>query len=181
MAGHDRRRPGATVGQKTIGLGVHQAVEFLLGVFLVVTSTRVTDAGAGVVLGLGATLLVLPAVTAGPLAAFPFLPAPAHRLADVALAMLAVTSPLLPVDVEGDAVPVVVLAGLGLAALTRATSYTRARRHRAAPRTDHRRAAPPASTWARSLGASAARARGQLPRQAGRVVGRLRRRGSGRS
>ncbi len=162
------------MGPRTIGLGVHQAVEFLLGIFLVVSSTRVTEAGAGVVLGLGVALLVLPAVTKAPLAAFHILPPAAHRLADIALVMLAVTSPLLPVDVEGNAVAIVVLAGLGLALLTRSTAYARARRHRPRPTSaSHRPSAPSTSRWARSLGATAGRARTQLPRQAGRMVGRL--------
>lgn len=180
MAGHEGERPGATVGPRVIGLGVHQAVEFLLGVFLVISSTRVTEAGAGVVLGFGVTLLVLPAVTAGPLAAVRLLPPAAHKLADIVLLMLALTSPLLPFDIEGNAVPLMVLAGLALALLTRATSYAvRRRRPRRPPAPAPAAEPPPAwpaaptSTWARSLGTTAARARSQLPRQAGRMVGRL--------
>lgn len=164
---------------RAIGLGVHQAVEFLLGVFLVISSTRVTDGGGGVLLGLGVALLVLPAVTSGPLAAVRLLSPAVHRVLDVLLVMLAAASPLLPLGVSGSSVLLVVLTAAAMAVLTRATTYAARRRRRGAPRTvgPAPAAAPrpsqPPPAWARGLGTAAGRARRQVPRQAGRMVGRV--------
>jgi hypothetical protein len=167
---------------RPVGLGIHQGVELLLGIFLVISSTRVPGDDGGVVLGFGVTLLVLPAITAGPLAALRILGPTVHRVLDMVLVMAAIASPFLPLGVEGNADLILVLAGLALAVLTRSTLY--------APRHPRRRSpgptgppltsapppapvAPPTSAWARGLGTAAGRARTQLPRQAGRVVGRM--------
>lgn len=176
-------------------MGVHQAVEFLLGLFLVTSSIRIaSNDGSGALLGLGVALLVLPAVTIGPLAALRVLSPAVHQAIDVVLVMLAITSPLLPIGLDGNAILLMVLTAAALAVLTRSTSYVRRprrpRRGRARTATPHPApeakapsgrassnqapsgpARPPA--WVRDLGTVAGRARTQLPRQAGRVVGRL--------
>ncbi len=156
-------------------MGVHQAVEFLLGLFLVSSSVRIaSDHGGGAVLGLGIALLMLPAITIGPLAALRVLSPPVHRVVDVVIVMLAITSPLLSLGLDGNAILMMVLTALALAVLTRSTSYTvRPRRRPKPPAVEPppRAARPP--TWARDLGIAAGRARTQLPRHAGRLVGRL--------
>lgn len=186
--------------ERPIGIGVHQAVEYLLGLFLVTSSIRIaSNAGSGALLGLGVALLLLPAVTIGPLAAMPVLSPTVHQAIDVVLVMLAVTSPLLPIGLDGNAILLMVLTAAALAVLTRSTSYVRRSRR---PRRGRARTAtpPPAPSarassnqassntassntapsgparppaWVRDLGTVAGRARTQLPRQAGRVVGRL--------
>lgn len=165
------RRAGAraTGRPRPIGLGIHQAVEFLLGMLVLLTAARMPEHDLGPVLGLGMALIILPVVTAGPLAAAHLLRPGAHRAIDVVVIMLALTSPLLPLGLDAAAIPVVVLAALALAVLTRSTSYA-VRRPRPKPVPSE---PPPPPVWARDLGAAAARARTQLPRHAGRVVGRL--------
>lgn len=175
-----RDKSAAAGDGRAIGFGVHQAVEFLLGLFLVNISLRLASGGrAGPVLGLGLALLVLPAVTTGPLAALRILSPAVHKVLDVVLVMLAVTSPLLPLGLDRTSMVMMVLAALALALLSKSTSYVvRRRRPRPAPRV---RAAPtrpptstaPSPTWARDLGAAAGRARAGLPRHAGRIVGRM--------
>lgn len=166
--------------ERPIGLGVHQAVEFLLGLFVVSSSVRIaSNAGGGPLLGLGIALLVLPAVTAGPLAALRLLSPAVHRAMDVVIVMLAITSPLLPLGLDGNAIVLMVLTAAALAVLTRSTSYTTRRgRPKPAPRPVAPTSPPPRPpAWARDLGVAAGRARTQLPRRAGRIVGRLRKGG----
>ncbi len=155
-------------------MGVHQAVEFLLGLFLISSSVRIaSDHGGGAVLGLGLALLMLPAITIGPLAALRVLSPTVHRVVDVVIVMVAITSPLLSLGLDGNAILMMVLTAVALAVLTRSTSYTVRPRRRPRPPA----VAPPLAarppTWARDLGIAAGRARTQLPRHAGRLVGRL--------
>lgn len=138
---------------------------------MLLSAVRMPEGDLAPVLGLGTALLVLPVVTCGPLAAFRLLSPGVHRVVDVVVILLALTSPLLPLGLDGAAIPVTVLAALALAGLTRSTSYT-VRRRQPKPAPGAPAAAP---TWARDLGGAAAKARAQLPRQAGRVVGRLKR------
>ena len=165
---------------RAVRIGVHQAVELILGIFLVISSTRVPGDDGGVVLGFGVTLLVLPAITAGPLAALRILSPAVHRVLDMVIVMVAVAAPFLPLGLEGNADLILVSAGLALAVLTRSTSYAPRRRRRRPGRGAETPPAPPpaaapvaAPAWARGLGTAAGRARTQLPRQAGRVVGRM--------
>lgn len=169
-----------------VGFGVHQGVELLLGIFLVISSTRVPGDDAGVVLGFGVTLLVLPAITAGPLAAVRILSPTIHRLLDMVIVMGAIAAPFLPLGLEGNAGLIIVMTGMALAALTRSTAYSLRRRRSRAPRAPGPTPAPappptaaapavrpPTAAWARGLGSAAGRARAQVPRQAGRMVGRI--------
>lgn len=162
---------------RSIGFGIHQAVELLLGVFLVSSSIRITGGGAGPVLGFGVAIMVLAAVTTGPLAAVRILSPSVHRVLDVVMVALAVTCPLLPLGLDGASMVLMVLTGLGLAGLVRSTTYITRRRPTTTPRavTPHPDPPPPPPVWARDLGSAAARARAELPRRAGRVVGRLKR------
>jgi hypothetical protein len=162
-------RPGRTRRPRPIGFGIHQGVELLLGVFVLLTVVRMPEPDIAPVITLGMVLVVLPVITVGPLAAVRLLRPAAHRVLDVVLVMLALAGPLLPLGLDAAAIPVVVLAGLGLAVLTRSTSY--AVRQRPPPPAPLPPPPPPA--WARDLGTAAGRARAQLPRHAGRVVGRL--------
>lgn len=170
-----RKTGGRRTTERPIGLGVHQAVEFLLGLFLVSSSVRISPKdGGGPVLGLGIALLVLPAITVGPLAAVRALRPAAHRMVDVVIVMVAIIIPLLPVSLDGNAILLLVLTALALAALTWSTSYTA----RWQPRPKPAAVTPPPPptrppTRARDLGTAAGRGRTQLPRHAGRVVGRL--------
>ncbi len=168
------RRSGSADSSRPrpIGFGIHQAVELLLGMFVLLSAVRMPERDLAPVLGLGLALLILPVVTVGPLAAFRLLRPDAHRVLDVLLIMLALVSPLLPLSLDAAAIPVIVLTAVALAVLTRSTSYVVRRR---APKPAASTAPPP--TWARDLGTAAARARTRLPRQAGRVVGRLKKGG----
>ncbi|MDQ6728146.1 MAG: hypothetical protein M3066_18590 [Actinomycetota bacterium] len=171
--GERRSRSPDSSRPRPIGLGIHQAVELLLGMFVLLSAVRMPERDLAPVLGLGLVLVVLPVVTVGPLAAFRLLRPGAHRVVDVLLVMMAMVSPFLPLGLDAAAIPVIVLTALALAALTRSTSYVV--RRRAPKPVAAEPASPPA--WARDLGTAAARARTRLPRQAGRVVGRLKKGG----
>lgn len=172
-----RRSSSAAAGRpRPIGFGIHQGVEFLLGLFVLLSAVRMPEPDLAPVLALGVTLMILPVLSAGPLAAARLLSPGLHKVLDVVVVMLALTSPLLRLGLDGAAIPVMLLAGLAIAALTRSTSYTvRPPRPRPVP-------APPTPppAWARDLGTAAARARTQLPRQAGRLAGRMKK-GGGRA
>jgi len=178
-----RRSQSAAAGRpRPIGFGVHQCVEFLLGVFVLLSAVRMPERDLGPVLVLGATLLVLPVVTTGPLAAARLLSPGLHRVIDVVMVMLALTAPLLPLGLDGAAVPITVLTALALAVLTRSTSYAVRRRTPRPVAIEPVVVEPaPPPTWARHLGIAAGRARTQLPRRAGRVVGRLKKGGGAAS
>jgi hypothetical protein len=171
---------------------IHQVVELLLGVLLLVEGAR-TGEHTVVLATLGALLLVLVLCSDGALGAWPWIGRRLHRVLDFVVAgALAVSPILLGVD-QVLAVVILESAAAGMVWLALRTEW-RTRRKRRAERpappapspAETRAAAPhaprapapptaPAEPLARKLGSAVGKARDDGPRQLGRLVGRAQR------
>ena len=189
MAGpHDEQGTGP------IPFWVHQVVELLLGMLLLIQGAR-TEEHTALLFGLGGLLLLLTLCSEGGLGAWPWIGRRLHRVLDLVAALVLALSPLLLGFDDVFAVVVVEAAALAMVWLALRTNWkVRAKRQprREPPRAATTEPAPPAppsppaipSTptasgtdvpLARTLGAGAARVRDDGPRQLGRFVGRARR------
>lgn len=185
MAGpHDEHGTG------TIPFWVHQVVELLLGLLLLIQGAR-SEEHTLVLVGLGAGLLVLALCSDGVLGAWPWIGRRLHRVLDLVAALVLAVSPFLLGFDDVFAVVIVEAAALAMAWLALRTQWRASAKRQAArpvPEASPTPAPPstlaptptPASTspevpLARKLGAGAARVRDDGPRQLGRLVGRARR------
>jgi hypothetical protein len=182
MAGaHDH--PSAASETARIPFWIHQLVELLLGLLLLVEGAR-TGEHTVVLVSLGALLLLLALCSDGALGAATWIGRRIHRVLDlVAAAVLAVSPLVLGLDRVLAIVLIEVAAGamVWLALRTewrpkppRATK-TRRPTPAAAPPSAPSTPAPPAPPLARKLGGAIGRARDDGPRQLGRLVGRAQR------
>ena len=161
-----------------VPFGIHQAIEYLLGVFAFTSLARVEPRSAALCAGAGVFLLLLPALSGGTLGVAQLLGPRLHRVLDYAAVPVLASSPWWSgVGWGGGGVWVVEALAIALLWLARATSY---RRREPAPPV-----APPSGS---SASAGAARAAGRLagtlgrkgPRAAGLAVGRMKKRRSDR-
>ena len=172
---------------------MHQVVEMLLGVLVMIEGARDGNHTA-VVVSLGATLLLMSLLSDGALGAWTLIGRRLHRAFDALVVGAFAVAPL--VFSISDALPIVVLEGaaLALAWLWFRTQWVKRagtrrffptfNRHRMADATTEAvPATPPADPAAdsapaeipvaRRLGAVAGRMRDDGPRTAGRIVGRV--------
>jgi len=143
--GHDHDRRGR------IPFWIHQLVELLLGILLLVQGAR-TGEHTAVLVTLGSLLLVLALCSDGPLGAWPWIGRRLHRALDVAAAAVLALSPLVLSLDQTLAIVVLEVAAVGMAWLALRTNWR--------PR--------PVKT------ASAASASPPLARRLGRLAGRAR-------
>lgn len=162
-----------------VSLGVHQAVEYLLGAFAFMSLARVEPRSATVCAGAGALLILLPAVSGGRLGVAQLVGPRLHRVIDYAAVPLLATSPWWTgMGWGAGGVWVVESLAVGVLWLARSTTY----RRRVAPPAEPRAESPP------KQGPSPARVAGRVagavgrkgPRAAGMAVGRIKKRRSGR-
>jgi hypothetical protein len=158
-----------------IPLGVHQAIEYLLGAFAFTSLARIEPRSAGVCAGAGAFLVLLPAVSGGRLGGTQLVGPRLHRVLDYLAVPALATSPWWSgMGWGAGGVWVVEALAVGMLWLARATVY-----HRPVP--EPPRQEPPATGGTTG---SAARAAGRVagtlgrkgPRAAGVAVGRLKNR-----
>jgi hypothetical protein len=176
-------------GSGPIPFWVHQLVELLLGVLLMLQGAR-TGEHTVVLLVLGGALALLALTSDGALAAWPWIRRRTHRVADFAAAAVLALSPLLLGLDDVLAIVLVELAALAMVWLALRTNWSRpSRRQRArlaassppSPSTAAEPTAEPAAEpratdpMSRRLGAVVGRARDDGPRRLGRAVGRARR------
>src|SRR4051794_267901 len=196
MAGtHDHAADHAAAGR--VPFWIHQLVELLLGMLLLVQGAR-TGEHTAVLVTLGGVLLLLALCSDGALAAWPWIGRRLHRVLDLVAAAVLALSPLaLGLD---HALPIVILevAAAAMVWLALRTEWrtpvkrprTRSRtRSKAAPA---RKASPPAAPvapaepprpapavpavpLARKVGGAVGKARDDGPRQLGRLVGKAQR------
>jgi hypothetical protein len=168
---------------------VHQVVELLLGILLLVQGAR-TGQHTAVLLTLGVLLLLLALCSDGALAAWPWIGRRVHRVLDlVVVAVLALSPLVLGVD-EVFAVVILEVAAAAMLYLALRTEWRRApkRTKRKSSAVSPGASAPPAppasrpaarqapaTPMARKLGTAVGRARDDGPRQLGRLVGRAQR------
>jgi hypothetical protein len=180
----------ASVGR--VPFWLHQLVELLLGVLLLVEGAR-TGEHTAVVVSMGAVLLLLALCSDGALGAWPWIGRRLHRVLDVVVAIGLAVSPLVLGLDRAIAIVILEVAALAMAWLAFRTDW-RPRRRAAnppppvsspstasAPRpaTTPPASAPPpsaadAAPLARKLGAAAGKVRDDGPRTLGRWVGRAR-------
>jgi hypothetical protein len=196
-SGAESGRETRLEGMARIPFWVHQIVELLLGLVLLVQGARTGEHTAALVT-MGGLLVLLALCTDGPLGAWSLLGRRTHRVLDVVAAVALAASPLLLGVDHVVAIVVVEAAALGLAWLAwRSDWRPRARARKAAaprptpppstapdpairsaaaertPAPDARPVPDGAATpLARRLGEAAGRARDDGPRQLGRLVGR---------
>jgi hypothetical protein len=196
MAGPHRRRGGDHAGDHAPGDGsarvpfwVHQVVELLLGLLLLVQGAR-TGEHTAVLVTLGSLLVLLSLCSDGALAAWPWIGRRLHRVLDLVAAAVLALSPLaLGVD---QVLPIVILelAAAAMVWLALRTEW-RTRVKRVKPTTPPKSSAPPmppapptpissrrstpAVPLARKAGSTVGKVRDDGPRQLGRLVGRARR------
>jgi hypothetical protein len=181
------------MGEGRIPFWIHQLVELLLGVLLLVQGAR-TGEHTAVLVGLGALLILLALCSDGALGAWTLVNRRVHRVLDlVAVAVLALSPVFLGLDHVLAVVILEVAAGamLWLALRThwpvRATRTAPPRPAAPAPAPTPPSPAPaptppsparpaaPEPPLARKLGTAVGRARDDGPRQLGRLVGRAQR------
>jgi hypothetical protein len=164
---------------------VHQAIEYLLGVFAFMSLARVEPRAATLCAGAGAALLLLPALSGGRLGVTQLVGPRLHRVVDYVAVPVLATSPWWSgVGWGAGGVWVVEALAIALLWLARSTAY-----RRAAPEPPDATSPPSSSSTAASDAlAGTARAAGRLagtvgrkgPRAAGVAVGRIKRRRSDR-
>jgi hypothetical protein len=181
MARARDRSPGEPAVGGRVVFWIHQLVELLLGILLMVQGAR-TGEHTAVLVTLGGLLLLLALCSDGALGAWPWIGRRLHRVLDlVVVAVLALSPLVLGLDHVLPIVFVEVAAGamlwLALRTEWRAPVRRRARRPSAVapktPGTAGGSAAP--DPWARKLGRAAGQARDDGPRQLGRLVGKAQR------
>jgi hypothetical protein len=154
---------------------VHQVVEYLLGVFALLSVARVEPKAVLLCAGAGVALIVLAAVSGGRVGVVHLVPPRLHRVLDYVAAVLLFTSPWWTgVGWGPGGVWIVAVLAVALVGLARATSYRRPVREEA----------PPTATASRDGLAVTARAAGRLagtigrkgPRAAGLAGGRMKKR-----
>jgi hypothetical protein len=157
----------------SIPFGVHQVVEYLLGVFALLSVARVEPKAVLLCAGAGVALIVLAAVSGGRVGVVHLVPPRLHRALDYVAAVLLFTSPWWTgVGWGPGGVWIVAVLAVALVGLARATSYRRPAREEPPP------------TPSRDGLAVTARAAGRLagtigrkgPRAAGVAVGRMKKR-----
>lgn len=188
MAGAHDHAAGDERGGGRVPFWIHQLVELLLGILLLVQGAR-TGEHTAVLVTLGGLLLLLALCSDGALGAWPWIGRRVHRVLDlVAVAVLALSPLALGLD---RVLPIVILevaAGAMLWLALRTEWRSPVKRTRAAPvarpATPSSEApstgapsAPPASgvPIARKMGSAVGKARDDGPRRLGRLVGRAQR------
>lgn len=167
-----------------ISFGMHQALEYLFGIFLALNAVHLAPRAATLALGLGMGLLLLSLVSDGPLGGWRLVSPGLHRVGDFLIVALAATSPFLfhlPLDLSTLVLPVA--TALLLASLSSATVYWRPPPLPAPEKTIRNVAAttggngppPPLPPLSRALGAVVGRVQSQGPRALGHAVGRMKR------
>ena len=162
-----------------LAFGFHQGLEYGIGLYLVQFAARLREAGAAVCFVAGMAMVVLAALTHGPLGIGP-LPRALHRVADLLLITAVAAAPLL-FHLGNDLGAVLLLEVLAAAmvVLVKATNYTRP------PAPARPREGPEAPTagravispetiraGARATGMMAGKLKQEGPRAAGQLVGR---------
>lgn len=158
---------------RNIPFWAHQAVEYLLGALLVLVALGMPQSGGLVIAG-GALVIVVAAVTDGPLGACSLLGRTAHRAADFVVVAVLATAPLLLHRHEPDVWIVAEAAAAGLAVMARATKYVsppKAARRRGGAATP---STPITPVVARRVGGVVGRLGKNGPRALGRAVGKRR-------
>jgi hypothetical protein len=163
--------------QATVPFGVHQVIEYLLGVFALTSIARVEPKSAVLCAGAGAGLIALAALSGGRPGAVGFLAPRVHRVVDYAAVAALATSPWWSgTGWSAGAVWVVEALAVALLWLTRATAY---RRRPPAPEVDESLAAPTTGALpdaARKAGRLAGALARKGPKAAGVAVGRIKKR-----
>lgn len=181
------RASGRRLGRSTgdVPFWVHQVVDMLLGVLVMVEGARDGNHTA-VLVGFGAALLLLSLLSDGALGAWSLIGRRTHRVVDVLLALAFAAAPL--VFSISDALPIAVLEGAAIALLWLSIRTSWVKRPSAAQRGlgSRFRLREPAATAeaepeqsetevpaARRLGAVVGRVREDGARTAGRATGRV--------
>jgi len=145
-------------GRRHITFGVHQAVEYVMGCFLIAQAAAFGARDAPIALGVGCVLIVWPACARGPLGLARRVSPRLHAFGDLLIVVLLAASPWLFFTRPGSATVLVVegLAAL-LAWLLRSTAYI----------------APPRVTKSSAFAPALERMAVDGPRRLGRLVGRM--------
>lgn len=113
--------------RRRVGFVGHALAEYVLGAALVAVGLHVAGALQGVLLGVGSLLVVLNAVTDGPLGAVALVGRRGHHVADLVLVGLLLASPLTALgQLHVLGVVVAELVGLVLLRMERTTHYAKA-------------------------------------------------------
>lgn len=138
---------------------VHQAVEYCVGVLLIMQALQLADPAGP--LAAGIAVIVLAATADGPLAAFHWVPRPVHRVLDVAVAVLCVVAAVVFRDQLGTfGLVFLVVAALTLVFLVLRTNY-RPKPPRASRAARFAEGAAQGSVKAEDVGRAAGRAVGK--------------------
>ena len=169
MADGEDQAPG-------IPFGVHQAIEYLLGLFALVSLARIEPRSAGLCAGAGGALLALAAVSGGRLGLTARIGPRLHRVLDYLAVPVLATSPWWSgVGWGAGGVWVVEALAIAMLWLARATTY-----RRLAPEPAKPAPSTPPSTTVNDAARTAGRLAGNLgrkgPRAAGIAVGRIKKR-----
>jgi hypothetical protein len=162
-----------------LAFGFHQGLEYLAGLYLVGNAAHLRETGAAVCFVAGVAMVVLAALTHGPLGIGPLSKA-LHRMADLVFIPTLAAAPLL-FHLGHDVAAVLLLEPLAVAmvVMVKVTNYTRPQPR---ARRCSRPAAPAASraviseetirAGARVAGIMAGKLKERGPRAAGQLVGR---------
>jgi hypothetical protein len=150
---------GEPDGAGRIPFWIHQLVELLLGILLLVEGAR-SGQHTAVVLALGALLVLLALCSDGPLSAWPGIGRRLHRALDLVAAAVLALSPVV-LSLDGVlAIVVLELAAASMVWLAVRTNWRPKPKPRRQPKsTPEPTAAPPSPPVARRLGRLAGRAR----------------------
>jgi hypothetical protein len=115
-----------TSDRRALSFTAHQIAEYVVGGVTVLQSGHLGGHGASAVVGLGVAIVVVAAVSGGPVGALRWVSPAAHRALDVGLIAVAVASPWL-FAFTGDLAAILVAESVGilLLVLSGATRYRR--------------------------------------------------------
>jgi hypothetical protein len=166
----DQQRTSGTA----VPFGVHQAIEYLLGVLAFTSIARVEPRSAPLCAGAGAALLALPALSGGRVGVVQVLGPRVHRVVDWLVAALLASSPWWSgVGWGAGGVWVVEALAVVLLWLSRATAY---RRREQPPEPAPAPTGTALPVAARAAGRFAGALGRKGPRAAGVAVGRMKKR-----
>lgn len=119
--------PPAAPRRRKVGFLGHQLVEYVLGAALIATGVRVVGTATVLLIGIGFVVVVLAALTDGPLGATHLLSRRVHHVLDLVVAGALMLSPLLSLrHPNGVAIGVAEIVAVLLIRIERGTDYRKA-------------------------------------------------------
>jgi hypothetical protein len=119
-----RSSPRGAATRRRVGFLGHQLVEYVLGAALVAAGVRLVGSATILLVGLGVALMLLAALTDGPLGATHLISRRVHHVLDIVVAALLVISPLASLRHPNvTSIAIAELVALLLIRIERGTSY----------------------------------------------------------